>query len=295
LQARMMRTAISPRLAIRSLENICISLEVDPVEKEMTPTADLAADAVSRLDEPLWWALRWLEETDSTNRRLLMSPEASEGSVLVAEHQTSGRGRLDRSWDAAGGSSILCSLLVRPTKGAARHRQLLTVAVALALCEAIEQLDIDAVVKWPNDVGVSGAGGFQKLAGILAESEQDAVVVGFGCNVTADTSRPAAAVYLEKLTHQDCSRPALLAAVLNGFRSRYLQLTQDGPEALLSEFRVRCDTLGRTVRVEQTTGSWLGVATGVDDDGSLLVDNGTGIETVSVGDIVHLHVPNQVE
>ncbi len=261
----------------------------------MTPTADLAADAVSRLDEPLWWVLRWVEETDSTNRQLLVSAEAPEGSVLVAEHQTSGRGRLDRSWAAVGGSSILCSLLVRPAEGAARHRQLLTVVVALALCEAIEQLDIGAVVKWPNDVGISGAEGFQKLAGILAESDQDVVVVGFGCNVSADASRPATAAYLENLTHQDCSRPALLAAVLNGFRSRYLQLTQGGPEALLSEFRLRCDTLGRRVRVEQSTGSWFGVATGVDDNGSLLVDNGTGIETVSVGDVVHLHVRNQGE
>ncbi len=141
--------------------------------------------------------LRWVAETGSTNHDLaeLAASGAPDGVVLVADHQTAGRGRLDRSWVAPAGASLLLSVLVRPDVEPA-YVPLLTVAMALAVVESARSRHVAAGLKWPNDVVVDGEPP-RKLAGVLAESMVEgggstAVVVGVGINVNWPTPLPSA-------------------------------------------------------------------------------------------------------
>ena len=144
--------------------------------------------------------VRWLSEIDSTNRYLTDEARAGAptGLVVVADHQTAGRGRLGRTWVAPPGASLLVSLLLRPTVAADR-RHLLVMAAGLAMAEAVEaETGVVAGLKWPNDLLV----GERKLAGILAEVAGDALVVGIGVNiewheVPAELSAIATACNLE--------------------------------------------------------------------------------------------------
>src|SRR3954454_10530229 len=137
--------------------------------------------------------IRWVAETGSTNRDLLdlaaggEAAGGADGAVLVADHQTAGRGRLDRSWHAPAEGSLLLSVLFRPTPA---ESHLLTTAVGVAAAEAVRMVsDVAPVLKWPNDLIVIRAEGtVRKLSGILAEStvldaQLDVVVVGLGLNV----------------------------------------------------------------------------------------------------------------
>src|ERR1700733_5245320 len=131
------------------------------------------------------WDVRWFESLGSTNSYLLeqAADGAFEGLVAVADHQWAGRGRLDRRWESPPGSSLLTSILFRPTFDPS-ELHLCTAAVALAAAEACRRVaGVGAVIKWPNDLLVGDA----KLAGVLAEVEFEstscAVVVGLGLNV----------------------------------------------------------------------------------------------------------------
>ncbi len=118
----------------------------------------------------------YVAECRST-QELLRDTALPEGAVAVAEHQTAGRGRLGRTWEDAAGSSLLCSVLLRPRGGVLPQ---LSLVAALATAEAVEELTRqEAKVKWPNDVLVDG----RKVAGILLEHAAGAVVAGIGVNV----------------------------------------------------------------------------------------------------------------
>ncbi|HVN50564.1 MAG TPA: biotin--[acetyl-CoA-carboxylase] ligase, partial [Acidimicrobiales bacterium] len=139
--------------------------------------------------------VRWVSETGSTNHDLLDQARlgAPDGTVLVADHQTAGRGRLDRSWVAPPDASLLVSVLLRP-RLEPPDAPLLTVAMALAVAGTAAGRDAGARVKWPNDVVVDGEPP-RKLAGVLAESlvaagSGLAVVVGVGVNVDWPTPLP---------------------------------------------------------------------------------------------------------
>ena len=132
------------------------------------------------------WQIRWLDEVDSTNTSVRDQARqgAAEGLVVVADHQTAGRGRLDRTWESPPGANLLASVLLRPQCEAA-DVHLCTEAVALAAADACREVaGVEPVLKWPNDLLVGG----RKLAGVLAEAEFSggtlvAVIVGIGINV----------------------------------------------------------------------------------------------------------------
>lgn len=248
----------------------------------------LEDEVIAELSEPSWWSLRWVQDIDSTNRGLIKKVELPEGTVLVAEHQTAGRGRLDRTWQATSAKSLLCSVLLRPAALRAEQRPLLTMVMANAIVSVGRDLGAELVSKWPNDVGIADQDGFHKLAGILAEASNDTVVIGFGLNVFSDDARPGTATSLAQNCELSASRPLVLARVLDNFLKGYRSLQVDGPEPLLEQFKERCDTLGRRVRVEQTLGSWTGVARSIDSLGSLIVDRDSTLEVISAGDVVHL-------
>lgn len=267
--------------------------------------------------------IRRREETSSTNAEVLELARvgAPEGLVVVADHQTAGRGRRGRLWIAPPGSALLASVLLRPRLPAV-DAHLVALAAALAASDAcFEVASVRPALKWPNDLvledpvnedpvnedplkeGESGFGrGFMagggatgKLAGILAQSlvEGDvlrSVVVGLGCNVTAAAATLPGAVCLEAAAGRPVDRNALLGAWLGHLDRWYASalVGEGGRRTVLEAYRRRCSTLGRRVRVELADGAVEGRAVDVADDGRLVVEDANGRREISAGDVVHL-------
>jgi BirA family biotin operon repressor/biotin-[acetyl-CoA-carboxylase] ligase len=163
---------------------------------------------------------RFVESTPST--QLLLPPEAEEGAVVAAGEQTAGRGRLGRSWVAPAGTSLLCSVQLRPTVSPDRLPELTGVA-AHACAEAIEAVTgLQTGLKFPNDVLV----GARKVAGILAEAREGRVVAGIGVNVNVAEAdlptgleTPATSLLVE--TGREIDRAELLVELLDRLERRY--------------------------------------------------------------------------
>jgi BirA family transcriptional regulator, biotin operon repressor / biotin---[acetyl-CoA-carboxylase] ligase len=179
------------------------------------------------------------------------------GSIVVAEHQTAGRGRLDRRWDAPPGTALLASFVVAP-------HPLLSLAAGVAAAEACGPA---ARLKWPNDVHIDG----RKAGGILVEMTGAKAVVGVGINLT--WAPPGAA-------RVDQERDQLLEVL----RQRLDAWSSAPSAAVIRRWRELSDTLGRRVRVELAGRVVEGLAEDIAEDGSLIVD---GVP-VSVGDVIHL-------
>lgn len=235
--------------------------------------------------------VRWRDETGSTNADVLALARsgAPEGVVVATRFQRSGRGRHRRTWVAPPGTALLASVLLRPDLGP-EAAQLATMAAALAGADACREVaGVEPALKWPNDLVVEDArGAMAKLAGLLGESLVEgerlaAVVVGMGCNLTA---APAGAVDLQKLAGRGIEAGDLLASWLEHLRARYPTASRAG--ALLDDYRPRCATLGRTVRVELADEVLEGQAVDVTVEGHLVVESAAGRRTVVVGDVVHL-------
>jgi BirA family biotin operon repressor/biotin-[acetyl-CoA-carboxylase] ligase len=228
--------------------------------------------------------VRRFAELDSTNRFLLdlARSGAPEGVVVVADHQTAGRGRLGRSWVSPPGASLLASVLLRPDLEPDRLH-LVTLSVALAAAEALEAVaGFRPGLKWPNDLVVED----RKLAGVLGQADLPAVVVGIGLNLNwppellADIG-PATAANQE--VGHEVDGDAVLAALLERLaagRGRWDELAR--------AYRRSCTTLGRSVRVDLVDESFTGTAADVTGEGHLLVDVGACLRTVTAGDVVHV-------
>jgi BirA family biotin operon repressor/biotin-[acetyl-CoA-carboxylase] ligase len=227
-----------------------------------------------------------LAETDSTNAEALRLAAAGEpsGTVVVADAQTAGRGRLGRSWWGEPGRSLLASWLVRPELPAERWPAL-TLVAGLAAARAINaSAGLDVRLKWPNDLLVDG----RKLGGLLAEADgHGALVVGLGVNVRQDSfpdEIAGLATSVAAAGGRPVERPWLLAATLSGFGARMLE-----PERALDDYRALSATLGEPVRVERAGADPLeGTAVDLTDGGALVVDIGGERVAVSAGDVVHL-------
>jgi BirA family biotin operon repressor/biotin-[acetyl-CoA-carboxylase] ligase len=237
--------------------------------------------------EAIEWAheVRWFDSLDSTNRYVLDEARrgAPEGLVAVADYQTAGRGRRGRGWVAPPGASLLVSVLLRPSLPLERT-PVVSMACGAAMAQAVTRVaGFTPGLKWPNDLVV----GDRKLAGILAERDGDAVVVGVGVNVEWNDFPPeiaetATACNLEAGHAVD--RRALLDAFLAELDTRYADL-----DTVTAEYRSRLDTLGRRVRVERSGDALVGRAVDVGDAGQLVVEDDRGdTAEVHVGDVVHL-------
>jgi len=254
-----------------------------------------------------------ISETGSTNADLLAAAAegAEEGLVLVADHQTAGRGRLDRTWQAPPGASLLVSVLLRPPLEPDDAFLLTTATGVSAVAACQEVAGVAPGLKWPNDLVVVPEGpdhehlDGRKLGGILAEARLtgdrlDAVVVGMGLNVNWPGALPseleATAAALGQVVGREVDREALLQSWLRHL-DRWLVRLGDGRgtgrDTLLERARESSATLGRTVRVELPGGDVLvGEAAELTDGGHLLVSPESGGEAVevTVGDVVHLRL-----
>ncbi|MDH3755031.1 MAG: biotin--[acetyl-CoA-carboxylase] ligase [Acidimicrobiia bacterium] len=238
--------------------------------------------------------IRWVASTGSTNADLAAAAAAGapDGVVLVADEQTSGRGRRGRAWSAASGDALLVSVLLRPTTQASDVGWVVS-AAAIALVEACEVVGLDrARLKWPNDVVVTDPAGDRKLAGILAESVVSgqsiaALVVGVGCNVAADM--PAGlpeATSVDREAGRAVDRFELLSVWLGAFDRWLARLDGGDVAAVRGRYRELSATIGREVVVETDEGSFRGRALDVDVHGHLIVATADGERTVGAGDVI---------
>jgi len=240
--------------------------------------------------------VRRFTEVDSTNRYVLDQARhgAPEGLVAVADHQSAGRGRRDRRWEAPAGTALLVSVLLRPVL-APDQLHLCTALVALAAADACQRVAaVRPDVKWPNDLVVDGA----KLAGVLAEADgsapggppgSTAVVVGVGVNVSWPGPPGVGGTSLLELTGTAVDRDQLLEALVGTVADRRPSLDRsDGRAALSAELAARCATVGQRVRVDLGTSVVTGTAVDLTEDGHLVVETEQGRCEVAAGDVVHL-------
>ncbi|MEO3790374.1 biotin--[acetyl-CoA-carboxylase] ligase [Nonomuraea sp. B10E15] len=243
----------------------------------------------------LWTGVTVVESTGSTNADLAGAAKegAREGSVLVAEAQAAGRGRLGRSWSAPPRSGLTFSILLRPHVPLASQGWL-TLLYGVAAASAVRRLaEVDVRLKWPNDLLV----GERKLAGVLAERADDAVVIGMGLNVSLKPDElpveTATSLGIEQAACLD--RDPLLRAVLREVESHYHDWVDAKGDAeasgLRSAYLATSATVGRQVRVELPGDQALtGRASGIDQWGHLQVESGGEHYTLSAGDVVHVRM-----
>jgi BirA family biotin operon repressor/biotin-[acetyl-CoA-carboxylase] ligase len=279
-----------------------------------------------------WQRLDIRAETGSTNADAAAAGQAgaAEGLVVVAERQVAGRGRRDRQWVSPPRAGLTLSILLRPGTADAgrgwapapqRSWGWLPLLAGVALCETVQRLaEVDAALKWPNDLLLTTGQGDAKAAGILAEVSGDAVVLGIGLNVTTRTDElpsppiapspaatsdpaggspvqgspaglPATSLQLAGATATD--RDPLLRALLRSVARWYAGWREAGGDAemcgLLAAYQRDCATIGRDVRVLLPNAADLtGTATSVDGDGQLVVRTADGERRVSAGDVLHV-------
>jgi BirA family biotin operon repressor/biotin-[acetyl-CoA-carboxylase] ligase len=239
--------------------------------------------------------LHVVPETGSTNADLAAAARvgAPDGTVILTEHQTAGRGRAGRTWEGESGRSVLLSALLRPGPPADRG-SLVVFAAGLAACDAVRVAAPRAAValKWPNDVMV----GDRKAGGILVEAEVASgvlahVVIGMGINVhQRPEDLPEGGISLDVAHGEAVDRGRLVVALLVALEDRLAQLESDRG-VLVDDYRRTCATLGRLVLVERRSGRLAGTALDVSSTGALLVATELGVEEVTVGDVVHVRAP----
>lgn len=234
----------------------------------MTPGPDLTQDAIDAAWGPGGRG-RYVPATDSTNTdmRAAAARGAPHGTWLVTDTQRAGRGRLGRTWEAPPGANVAMSLVLRPELPPAR----LPLVCLLAAVVVAETAGPSYRIKWPNDV--LDADG-RKVAGILAEVEGDALVLGIGVNVGAAPPLPTAG----RIGARDRAR--LSVDIVRGILAGVLVL-RDDPTEVLARWRERSATLGRPVRVGDVTG----IAEDVDASGALVVRTGAGPVRILAGDV----------
>jgi BirA family biotin operon repressor/biotin-[acetyl-CoA-carboxylase] ligase len=241
-----------------------------------------------------WTSVRVLDSVGSTNAEVAASARAGaeSGTVLVAESQTAGRGRLDRVWAAPARSGLTFSVLLRPSEVAASSWGWFPLLAGVAVAGALGPLaELDVRLKWPNDVLV----GERKLAGILAERVEDALLLGVGINVSLRADElpvpTATSLHLEGSTVVD--RMPVLLAVLRSMGRLYGEFVDASGDAdasgLRSSYRGLCSTLGTAVRAELPGGRVVtGTGSDIDESGRLILETPDGTEPIGAGDVVHV-------
>jgi BirA family biotin operon repressor/biotin-[acetyl-CoA-carboxylase] ligase len=226
-----------------------------------------------------------LSTVDSTQRVAfeLAERDAADGTVVVADTQTAGRGRRGRVWHDAPGDSLLASIVVRPRLDVSDLPKL-SIAAAVAVAEAIETATgVDVRLKWPNDVLVRR----RKLAGILLESRilvEPIVVVGIGINLRQRAFPAAlvgAATSIDLEGGRSVGREELLEHVLDAFGHWRRRLEREGFAALRARWLALADTIGRTV----TVGEHEGLAVDLAEDGALVLRQPGGVQHVLAGEV----------
>lgn len=275
--------------------------------KQLTPELNETAVAAALTTRWLGRSYYYRPEVGSTNdwlKEQLAIQSLPTGTVMLADYQSQGRGRLERRWEAPPGSSLLMSLLFRPP-WSAQYLHWLTMLTSLAVTEAIEQVcQLPVALKWPNDVVIEQNGAWHKVAGLLLEgvlgtdNRFESIIVGVGMNVnTPATILPTAVTPPTSLfiaTGQPISRLRLLTTFLSRLETLYETAVRGhSPQPA---WNGRLITLGQTVTVTQTTNSQSqsGFAEGTNEWGQLLLRDEQGhLHTITAGDVTLRLSPKQ--
>jgi BirA family biotin operon repressor/biotin-[acetyl-CoA-carboxylase] ligase len=215
---------------------------------------------------------------------------APEGTVVCAEAQTKGRGRLGRSWSSPKHKGLYLSIILRPRLSPAEFSKL-TLLSAVVVAEAVYKVaGVDARIKWPNDVLVKN----KKLAGILTELRAEVdqmkfVVIGIGLNVNNTAAQLVdGATALRHEAGKNFSRVELVQEILRTFERWYSRLEKDGFENVIQAWKDRSHTLGKRVRIIDPAGTVEGVAFDLDHDGGLLIRQDSGVVVKRMAGDVHV-------
>ncbi|MBZ4020863.1 biotin--[acetyl-CoA-carboxylase] ligase [Rhodobacter sp. TJ_12] len=230
-------------------------------------------------------AVLFLPVVDSTNRRLAeMAREPMlSGTVLVADHQTAGRGKGDRPWISRPGTGLILSVLLRPARPVEELAQV-TLVTAVAVADAIAAASgLRAEIKWPNDLMVGG----RKLCGILCEmvltpeGELDHIIAGIGINVQkSDDDFPAflqgIATSIETETGKHVHRYDLLGHLIDSLEARMTEWEREGFEPARQAWSAQSCTLGREIVLTTAGAPLRGIATALEADGTLTLRDAQG-------------------
>jgi BirA family biotin operon repressor/biotin-[acetyl-CoA-carboxylase] ligase len=237
-------------------------------------------------------------EVDSTNARLrrLVRAGARPGTVVLAESQSAGRGRLGQTWFSPPGVNLYASVLLQPTLRA-EELPVFSLVASLALSDALRDLGLAPGIKWPNDVLLDG----RKVAGSLLEAGVrngivEHVIVGIGVNLNVDAGTLRAALgaagrfatSVSAVTGHEVDRNAFAAAYLTALDAWARRWETAGAAAVLTAWRARDIITGRRVEVRGAGRAFEGRALGVDDHGSLVVQDTRGAEHVVTSEEVRL-------
>lgn len=233
----------------------------------------------------------YTEEIDSTNTFLLDKSNKynTDGTVLLAEKQSKGKGRKDRVWYSAKGQNLTFSILLTDKKLFSQNFNLINFAASLAVALSIEnQYQLKTDLKWPNDILING----KKIAGILLESTSmgskvDRLVIGIGINVNQTQFQgnySVAPTSLKNELHNAIDRERLLAELLNNFEE-ILQRIKTEPREILKDWKSRCRLIGEKIAVIEGDNIKYGIFDDLDDQGFLLLKIKGKIEKIHFGDV----------
>lgn len=234
---------------------------------------------------------------DSTNRfaKDLVHRGLPEGTLVIAEHQTEGKGRLGRSWVSPPFLGLTFSVLLFPKKNPDQY-PLLSLAFANAIVNAVQQvLGIEAKVKWPNDILLKG----RKVAGILSEmiispNLQKGFILGVGVNVNGlEEQFPVELQHtvtsLRMVKGTPVQREAFLSVLINQLEKWYDCFQEGQASFILEQWKNSSETMGKTVKVYLPQGCFYGIAKDLEGDGALILEKSNGEkQTIHSGDIVHI-------
>ena len=239
--------------------------------------------------------MHYYPSVDSTNRvaKALAYHGAQDGTIVVAEEQTGGKGRLERNFFSPRGKGIWFSVVLRPNFSP-HEAPKFTLMAAVAVAEAMARFNLQAQIKWPNDILFDG----RKLVGILTEMSGEIgkiayIVIGVGINVNINRDefpedlRPVAAS-LSEMSGETISRVELFRAVLEEFDKLYAIVNSSGFDKVIELWRNYNVTLGKNVRVIAAVDggeSFTGKAVDLDSSGALVVETSDGLRTVYAGDV----------
>lgn len=227
--------------------------------------------------------IHYYESTSSTQEiaHNLALEGAEEGTVVITEQQLKGRGRLGRQWESPKGTGIWMSLILRPNIPPHQAPQL-TLLSAVAIVQAVQKVtDIHCEIKWPNDILING----KKVVGILTELQAEAdiirsIIVGIGINVNIksfpDELQHKATSLLIENNHQEVQRAELLQAIFQQFELLYDEYLKTGFQAIKLRWESYAVSLGKQITARTLSGEIHGLATGITDEGVLLIEDKDG-------------------
>ena len=256
------------------------------------PNVLSAAEILPLLTEREIWSINCFDQLDSTTIFLRKQAEqgAPDHSIIIADHQNSGMGRLQRSWYSQPLTNLQTSILLRP-HFAPQIAQTINLTAAVAIAEALNQLDFPCYIKWPNDIlSLSG----KKLCGIKSEMRCDIdtiewLIVGIGININCNSfpeelQNIASSLYLE--SGSKFSRSQVAAAIYNNFHHYYQILCSEGFAPIRQIWLKYAISINKQVRISTINDQYYGIARDIDDEGFLILEKDHQLIKITAGDMI---------